>query len=140
MMRSVVFALGLLIFAIEARGQSASEQQREKEATAKAQAIAIGGGPEALTDAITAELSDLGRYEDRLMTGTFGPALKNFPQETAQAFKRLDFEIQLNLLTYSWERFAFPAMASVSASGPPPIAMACAFAVASFSRCCSDAL
>jgi len=113
MMRRVVFALGLLMFASEAQGQSASEQQREKEATAKAQAIAIGGGPEALTDAIAAELSDIGRYEDRVITGTFGPALKNFPQETAQAFKRLDFEIQLNLLTYSWERFAFPAMVPV---------------------------
>jgi iron complex outermembrane receptor protein len=113
MIRSLVFALGLLIFAIEARGQGASEQQREKEATARAQAIAIGGGPEALADAITAELADLGRYEDRVIAGTFGPALKNFPQETVKAFKRLDFEIQLNLLTYSWERFAFPAMAPV---------------------------
>jgi len=113
MIRRIVFALGLLIFAIEARGQSASDQQREKEATAKAQAIAIGGGPAALTDAIAAELSDLGRYEDRVITGTFGPALKNFPQETAQAFKQVDFEIQLNLLTYSWERFTFPAMAPV---------------------------
>ena len=113
MIRKITFALGLLIFAIEANGQSASEQQREKEATAKAQAIVIGSGPQALADAIAAELTDLGRYEDRVITGTFGPALKNFPQETAQAFRQLDFEIQLNLLTYSWERFAFPAMATV---------------------------
>jgi iron complex outermembrane receptor protein len=113
MMRSLVFALGLLMVPIEAHGQSASAQQREREATAKAQAIATGGGPEALTDAIAAELSDLGRYKDRVITGTLGPALKNFPQETAQAFKRLDSEIQLNLLSDSWERFAFPAMAPV---------------------------
>ena len=113
MTRCVILALTLLLGSIELQGQAASEQQREKAATAKAQAIAVGGGPEALVAEIAAELADLGRYEDRLLTGTLGPALKKFPQETSAAFKRLDFEIQLNLLTYSWERFAFPAIAPV---------------------------
>jgi hypothetical protein len=106
-----LLTLALLLGAIPLAGQSA--QQQEQAATAKAQAIAVGGGPEALTSEIAAELADLGRYEDRLLTGNFGPALKNFPQEAANAFKRLDFEIQLNLLTSSWDRFAFPAMAPV---------------------------
>ena len=88
-------------------------QSQEQAATAKAQAIVLGGGPEALVTEIAAELSDLGRFEDRVLTGTFGPALKNFPQEAAQAFKRVDFEIQLNLLISSWDRFAFSAMAPV---------------------------
>lgn len=113
MARCAILALAVVLGSNELHGQSATEQQRETEAVAKAQAIALGGGPEALTAEIAAELADLGRYEDRLLTGTLGPALKNFPQETSAAFKRLDFEIQLNLLTFSWERFAFPAMAPI---------------------------
>ncbi len=43
--------------------------------------------------------------------GDFGPALGNFPAETVAAFRGVDFEIQYNLLLWSWRRFAFPAMA-----------------------------
>jgi iron complex outermembrane receptor protein len=89
------------------------QSQAEKDATARAQAIAVAGGPEALTTEIAAELSDLGRFEDRVLEGRFGAALKNFPREAVAAFKQQDFEIQLNLLTYSWDRFAFPAIAPV---------------------------
>jgi iron complex outermembrane receptor protein len=99
--------LAALLFA------GAEQSQAEKEATARAEAIAIGGGPQALTAEISAELADLGRFEDRPLEGKFGAALKNFPQEASAAFKQQDYEIQLNLLTSSWERFAFPAMAPV---------------------------
>ena len=97
----------LLVAALAATAQ----QQAEKEATARAQAIVLSGGPQALIAEISAELADLGRFEDRALEGKFGYALKNFPQEAIAAFKQQDFEIQLNLLTYSWERFAFAAMA-----------------------------
>jgi iron complex outermembrane receptor protein len=99
----------MLAAALVAPGQG----QAEKEATARAQAIVLSGGPQALTAEIAAELGDLGRFEDRVLDGKFGAALKNFPAEAAAAFKQQDFEIQLNLLTYSWERFAFRAMAPI---------------------------
>ena len=89
------------------------QSQAEKDATARAQAIAVSGGPQGLATEIANELADLGRFEDRVLEGRFGAALKNFPNEAVAAFKQQDFEIQLNLLTYSWERFAFPAMAPV---------------------------
>ena len=104
-----MLAYWLVAFLLSAAEQS----QAEKEATARAQAVAVSGGPQALTTEISAELADLGRFEDRPLEGKFGAALKNFPQEAVAAFKQQDFEIQLNLLTYSWERFAFPAMAPV---------------------------
>ena len=110
-MLGVLLTLGLLLGAIPLLGQST--QQQERDATAKAQAIVLGSGPEALIREIAAELADLGRYEDRLLAGNFGPALKNFPQEAAQAFKRVDYEIQLNLLISNWDRLTFPAMAPV---------------------------
>lgn len=114
MRRCVSVALGLWLSAIVLHAQT--PQQVEREATAKAQAIAIGGGPEALITEIATELADLGRYEDKVLTGTYGPALKNFPHEAVEAFTRVDFEIQLNLLTSSWDRFAFPAIAPVLTS------------------------
>ena len=114
MRRCVSVALGPWLCAIVLHAQT--PQQVEREATAKAQAVAISGGPEALITEIATELADLGRYEEKVLTGTFGPALKHFPREAAEAFKRVDFEIQLNLLTSSWDRLAFPAMAPVLTS------------------------
>jgi outer membrane receptor for ferrienterochelin and colicins len=99
----------LLAILLSAAGQG----QAKREATARAQAIAVSGGPEALTAAIAAELADLGRFEDRVLEGRFGHALKHFPQEATAAFTQQDYEIQLNLLTYSWDRFAFAAMEPV---------------------------
>lgn len=91
-------------------------QLSEKDATAKAQAVVLAGGPSALVEEFATELSDIGRYEDRLIEGNYSRALKNFPTEAALAFQKLDFEIQLNLLLSSWERFRFPAMAPVLTS------------------------
>ena len=89
-------------------GQDAA--QLEREATARAQKIAVAGGPTALADELRRELSTLGQYEDFYLVGDYGPALKNFPAETAAAFRALDIEIQYNLLLWSWPRFAFPGM------------------------------
>lgn len=93
--------------------QAASDAERERAATARAQAVAVGGGPGALTAEIADELADLGRYEDTRLVGRFGPALKNFPQEAAAAFRLVDFEVQFNLLFWNWDRFRFPAMTPV---------------------------
>lgn len=93
--------------------QTASEAELERAATARAQAVAVGGGPGALAAEIADELADLGRYEDTRLAGKFGPALKNFPQETATAFRQVDFEVQFNLLYWNWDRFRFPAMIPV---------------------------
>jgi hypothetical protein len=102
-MRALALVLSLL----------SAAQLNEKDATAKAQAVILAGGPAALVEEFANELSDQGRFEDRVIQGNYGAALKNFPQEAALAFKKLDFEIQLNLLLSSWDRFAFPAMAPV---------------------------
>ena len=91
-----------------AAGQDAA--QLEKEATARAQKVAVAGGPTALADELRRELTVLGQYEDFYLVGDYGPALKNFPAETATAFRGLDIEIQYNLLLWSWPRFAFPGM------------------------------
>ena len=44
---------------------------------------------------------------------TQAQAASELEQETAAAFNRLDAEAQLDQLTNSWERFAFPAMAPI---------------------------
>ena len=108
MFSRVILIAGLLL----AIGEQDSVQL-EKAATAKAQAIAVAGGPAALADELRRELATLGQYEDFYLVGDYGPALKNFPAETASAFRALDIEIQYNLLLWSWPRFAFPGMLPV---------------------------
>lgn len=93
--------------------QTASDADLERAATARAQAVVVGGGSAALTAEIADELADLGRYEDTRLVGKFGPALKNFPQEAAAAFRLVDFEVQFNLLFWNWDRFRFSAMIPV---------------------------
>jgi hypothetical protein len=87
--------------------------QLEREATARAQAVAVSGGPSALATEIARELSAIGQYEDFFYVGEFAPALRNFPGETATAFRSVEVEIQYNLLLWSWKRFAFPGMTPV---------------------------
>lgn len=93
--------------------QTTPDAELERAANALAQAVAVGGGPGALTAEIADELADLGRYEDTRLVGKFGPALKNFPQEAAAAFRLVDFEVQFNLLFWNWDRFRFSAMVPV---------------------------
>ena len=85
----------------------------ERDATARAQAVAVSGGPSALSAEIARELTSVGQYEDFYLVGAFAPAFKNFPAETVAAFRSVDMEIQYNLLLWSWRRLALPAMAPV---------------------------
>ena len=85
----------------------------EREATARAQAVAVSGGPSALSAEIARELASVGQYEDFYLVGIYAPAFKNFPAETVAAFRAVDMEIQYNLLLWSWRRLALPAMAPV---------------------------
>jgi len=85
----------------------------ERDATARAQAVAVSGGPSALSAEIARELASVGQYEDFYLVGTYAPAFKNFPAETVAAFRAVDMEIQYNLLLWSWRRLALPAMAPV---------------------------
>lgn len=105
--------LAAIVLALQAAGPltDADLARLEREATARAQAVAVSGGPSALTAEIARELTSVGQYEDFYLVGTFAPAFRNFPAETVAAFRSVDMEIQYNLLLWSWRRLAFPAMA-----------------------------
>jgi hypothetical protein len=110
-----LFRLAAIVLALQAAGPltDADLARLEREATARAQAIAVSGGPSALTAEIARELTSVGQYEDFYLVGTFAPAFKNFPAETVAAFRSVDMEIQYNLLLWSWRRLAIPAMTPV---------------------------
>ncbi|MEO8678671.1 MAG: hypothetical protein ABI665_06480 [Vicinamibacterales bacterium] len=111
----MLFRLGVLLLAWQAAGPltDADLARLEREATARAQAVAVSGGPAALSAEIARELTSVGQYEDFYLVGPFAPAYRNFPAETVAAFRAVDMEIQYSLLLWSWRRLAFPAMAPV---------------------------
>jgi hypothetical protein len=114
----MLFRLGALLLALQAAGPptDADLVRLEREATARAQAVAVSGGPAALSAEIARELTSVGQYEDFYLVGPFAPAYRNFPAETVAAFRAVDMEIQYSLLLWSWRRLAFPAMAPVLTS------------------------